>query len=340
MPALDLVGQKFGRWAVLSKAGYDAVKNSTLWNCRCECGNERVVLGNSLRSGKSKSCGCLHSERTATRNTRHGYAVRGHRHPAYGCWKDMRKRCYQKNFKQYANYGGRGIRMCTLYQSSFTAFLEDIGERPEQHSVDRVDVNGHYSCGKCEECQSNGWPMNVRWASVIEQANNKRDSVRLTYKGQTKTIAEWAREVGLKASTISTRIFIAKWSVERSLETPYRKTHIKSERYRLRAIRNAMIQRCTSEKSHSFPNYGGRGITVCERWLLSVDAFISDMGPRPTPKHSIDRIDNDKGYWCGRENCRECSSRGCIGNCRWATREEQCANRSRRKRNLTAARHT
>lgn len=76
-----------------------------------------------------------------------------------------------------------------------------------------------------------------------------------------------------------------------------------------------MIMRCTNPRNRKYRLYGGRGIQICDRWRLSFDAFISDMGPRPSPKHSIDRIDNDGNYE--------------PGNCRWATMKEQNLNKQR-----------
>jgi hypothetical protein len=79
-----------------------------------------------------------------------------------------------------------------------------------------------------------------------------------------------------------------------------------------------MIQRCTNPKNPGFRHYGGRGITVCERWLNSFPTFVSDMGPKPTARHSIDRRDNERGY--------------SPDNCRWATASEQARNQRPRKR--------
>ncbi len=87
--------------------------------------------------------------------------------------------------------------------------------------------------------------------------------------------------------------------------------------------------RCSDESNKSYKDYGGRGITVCKRWADSFEAFLADMGERPSDAHSIDRIDNSKGYWCGKPECSECGPAGRIPNCRWATRGEQSRNTSR-----------
>lgn len=84
--------------------------------------------------------------------------------------------------------------------------------------------------------------------------------------------------------------------------------------------------RCRNPNTENYHRYGGRGITVCPRWNQSFDAFLSDVGRKPTPKHSIDRIDNDKGYWCGKAECPECGPLNRAPNCRWATAKEQKRN--------------
>jgi hypothetical protein len=107
--------------------------------------------------------------------------VRAHRRhglrntPEYGIWKNMKVRCYNKNFKDYIYYGGRGIGVCDGWRNDFAAFYQDIGPRPsDNHILDRENSDGHYSCGKCSECIRNGWPMNVRWVTATISAVNRR----------------------------------------------------------------------------------------------------------------------------------------------------------------------
>lgn len=96
-----------------------------------------------------------------------------------------------------------------------------------------------------------------------------------------------------------------------------------------------MIQRCENENNSAYHRYGGRGIHICAGWRKSVDAFLADMGPKPTPDHSLDRKDNDGGYWCGK--CDECTENGWPTNCRWATDAEQQANKKADGRQSLAA---
>lgn len=91
---------------------------------------------------------------------------------------------------------------------------------------------------------------------------------------------------------------------------------------------HTMKQRCSNPKSSAYEKYGARGITVCARWL-NFPLFSEDMGPRPSKRHSLDRIDNAKGYWCGRHGlCEECRARGNPCNVRWATTKDQMRNRT------------
>jgi len=89
--------------------------------------------------------------------------------------------------------------------------------------------------------------------------------------------------------------------------------------------------RCHKESNPEYRNYGRRGITMCARWRASSDAFVSDMGPRPSQKHTLERTDNNKGYWCGRSECPECGPLGRTPNCRWATQKEQRRNSSQNR---------
>lgn len=122
-----------------------------------------------------------------------------------GRYARMKQRCYNPNDAAYEGYGGRGIRICIGW-STFEQFYRDTGDRPTpQHSLDRKDNNGHYSCGKCAECIENGWPMNCRWATRLEQSNNTRANVWLTKDDKTLTLTEWAKEMGVSYGTLCAR---------------------------------------------------------------------------------------------------------------------------------------
>jgi hypothetical protein len=124
----------------------------------------------------------------------------------YRTWERMKKRCYNKNDISYQYYGGRGIAICDRWKYSFIYFYTDMGNKPEGRELDRIDNDGDYT------------PENCRWATRRQQANNKSNSRRLTFKGQTFTIAQWARRTEVKEKTIWWRVKNG-WSTERALTT-------------------------------------------------------------------------------------------------------------------------
>lgn len=153
----DLVGEVFGKLTVLAQ-GPRKSDNSITWDCLCECGNTFNTRGASLKSGNTKSCGCLSVETQRIRNTTHGM----HKHPAYKVWGAIIQRTTNPNDPRWADYGGRGIS-CDPRWANFPAFWEDMGETYGQGlSIDRVDVNGNY-------CKSN-----CRWSNNSLQQHNQR----------------------------------------------------------------------------------------------------------------------------------------------------------------------
>lgn len=154
---IDITGQRFGWLVVIKLIGHNKWNQKT-WLCQCDCGNSSVKLGYRLRCGAEKSCGC----RQGYGNFRHGHArTISKRHPLYGAWKQMRSRCNNRNNANYKYYGALGVRVCERW-NDFTAFIADVGNRPHNKTLDRIDSNGNYE------------PKNVRWATDIEQAHNKR----------------------------------------------------------------------------------------------------------------------------------------------------------------------
>lgn len=172
----DLTGHTYGRFVVIQRHGRNKQYNA-LWLCRCECGNTAVVIGSNLLRGNSISCGCYKSERVKQLKTIHGHSPKlTKRTPEYRAWAHARGRCHNATDKQHADYGGRGIAMCSRWSGSFLAFISDMGGKPTgHHSLDRTNNEGHYSCGRCSECDLMGWKQNCRWATPVEQARNRRE---------------------------------------------------------------------------------------------------------------------------------------------------------------------
>lgn len=200
-PMKDLSGERFGRLVAVSLVERDKDRNHK-WLFRCDCGAEKVIRVNLVKQGKTSSCGCLFSEMMAARNTKHGLSKDNPKE--YRSWKDMRSRCKNPNDTDFANYGGRGIKVCPEW-SDFSAFFSDMGSRPDGFTLDRIDVNGDYSAGNC------------RWASAPTQARNKRNNNNIEIGGITKTLTEWCREYGVERSKVSYRLAHG-WSVEEAFK--------------------------------------------------------------------------------------------------------------------------
>lgn len=212
------VGQRFGR-LTLVKQTRPGPYGHLRWNCKCDCGREAVVLQSCLRRERStSSCGCLISEAI----TKHGmYGT-----PEYKAWAAIVQRCRNSKDKRYKNYGGRGIGVCDHWLR-FQNFFQDVGLRPTpKHSIERKDNNAGYE------------PGNVTWDTKTVQSRNTRSNRCLTYRGETRTLSEWAEITGLSAQTIGTRLRLG-FPVDLALTAPSDKG---ASRRLMRALRQEASQ--------------------------------------------------------------------------------------------------
>lgn len=210
---IDLTNKQFGRLTVIKRTGTHTTPNggkTPTWLCICECGNCVEVLGSNLRKGNTKSCGCLQKEyaHQQTNTLRHG--EEGTR--LYKIWQQMKYRCSNSpSNNHYDNYAARGITVCDEWANDYSTFAEWARQNgySDELTIDRIDVNGNYE------------PSNCRWATMAEQNRNKTTTFYVTIDGETKCLKDWAREFGIKYSTVQMRIERG-WKVEDALTAPIR----------------------------------------------------------------------------------------------------------------------
>lgn len=203
---LDLSGQKFGRLTPIEIVGTHSSR-AKLWRCRCDCGGETTVEATKLRTGNTRSCGCLvteHAIRVRPSAVRHGDTQGGKMSAEWRAWRNMRSRCSRPSDVSYARYGGRGIRVCERWLT-YENFLADVGRRPSPaHSLDRIDSDGHYE------------PGNVRWATDQQQAENRGQTTVVTIHGEAMSVSRAARTLGLSKGTVMARLSRG-WTPEEAL---------------------------------------------------------------------------------------------------------------------------
>lgn len=192
------VGGRFGKLTVVGFAGCDSRGNS-LWKCKCDCGLCVTVRAARIKSGKTKSCGCLKSENKLTHG-QHGTRL-------YRIWANMKSRCGNENVDAYIRYGAEGKTVCEEWQL-FEPFYEwaMANGYADGLTIERKDNSKGYS------------PENCKWATFKEQQNNRRNNHLVSYNGETKTISQWAEATGIGRGTIWARLRKG-WSAEKALTT-------------------------------------------------------------------------------------------------------------------------
>lgn len=182
------IGQQYGRLKVMARVG--TVNGCTVWMCKCNCGAVGFVRAQDIKSGKTQSCGCYHTERNSEAHRIHG----GTGSKLYDAWRAMKERCGNPNHPDYGHYGGRGIRYCEEWKDfqNFESWALSHGYA-EGLTLDRKDNDGDYT------------PENCRWATMKQQNNNRRTNIRVILDGVTMTLKQAAERSGISYSTLKQR---------------------------------------------------------------------------------------------------------------------------------------
>ena len=206
----DLSGNRFDMLLVLHR-----VENSpdgyVQYLCLCDCGNTKVIKGHNLLNGKTHSCGCLKKKMMAEKQFIHGEAGSRHCQPnrLYRIWRGMVDRCTRPNFRQWKDYGGRGITVCNEWRNDYQNFKQWAYSNgyDDNLTIDRKNNDGNYE------------PSNCRWIPFEEQMNNRRTNHLLSLNGKTQSMKKWSNEIGINYGTLKSRIKSG-WPIERALKDP------------------------------------------------------------------------------------------------------------------------
>lgn len=187
---IDLTGKKFGQLTVI-RIAIDIPYVRKKWLCKCDCGNEIIVQSGNLQSGHSTRCKACQLEDARKNNIKHGMTGT----KLYGVWNTMINRCENPNTKSYCDYGAKGISVCEEWHDAKNFFDWALANGyKEGLEIDRIDTSGGY----CSE--------NCRWITRLKNANNKTNNRIISYNGEEKTLAEWARYYGVDYKLLHGRL--------------------------------------------------------------------------------------------------------------------------------------
>lgn len=208
----EWLNSKFGRLTVIDFAHAEAPARGWNWVCRCECGVVKVLRPFEVKSGKIRSCGCLHDEVCAQKATKFVNRTIDNKR-LYSIYNGIKKRCYRVAEPRYKDYGARGIRLADEWldeQHGFDNFVKWSMNNgyTEDMTIDRIDVDGNYD------------PNNCRWVSLSEQALNKRETLWVDYKGERVQLLVLCKQTGTNYDTVHNRIYCLGWSVEDAINKP------------------------------------------------------------------------------------------------------------------------
>lgn len=213
--AENLIGKRFGNLVVIGRANNQVVisegkeRKKAMWYCQCDCGSEpKAIRASHLKSGAIVSCGCVGRKNSREAKIKHD----GTHTRLYRIWCNMKNRCYNRNVRSFKDYGARGINVCEEWKNDFRAFYDWAIKSGynETLTIDRIDNDRNYE------------PSNCRWSTFREQANNTRRSHFITYNGQTMSLSNWAREIGMNPGTLRSRIR-NHWTIEKALTQEVKK---------------------------------------------------------------------------------------------------------------------
>lgn len=193
---LNPIGQRYGKLVIASETKphrYPSGAPRRMFVCKCDCGKEFVAYINLLRSGNTKSCGCIKSDKTRKLNLSHGKA----HSPLYSKWKGIKDRCYNPNCDFYHRYGGRGIEVCEEWRNDFQAFYDWAITNGWQAglTIERKDINKGYEPSNCEFI-----PMKM-------QARNRSTNIILNVFGERKPLVAWCEQLKLPYSKTYKKIY-------------------------------------------------------------------------------------------------------------------------------------